>query len=109
MARLVLVKHAPPEVTPAVVSPRWVLSAEGRGQCDWLASELADLGVAQLYASLEPKALETAALVGVRLGLDVRPRLDLHENDRTGFGFGPVDELRARIRQFFEEPSALVM
>jgi broad specificity phosphatase PhoE len=109
MAKLVLVKHAPPEITPEVVSHRWVLSAEGRGRCDWLAAELADQGVTQLYASLEPKALETAALVGVRLGLDVRPRRDLHENDRTGLGFGSIDELGAAIGRFFDEPSVLVI
>jgi broad specificity phosphatase PhoE len=109
MAKLVLVKHAPPAVTPDVASPRWVLSAEGQTRCSWLAGELAGLGVIQIYASLEPKALETAALAAVRLGLEVRPRRDLHENDRTGLRFGPMDELKARIRRFFDEPSALVM
>ena len=109
MAKLVLVKHAPPEVTPDVASPRWVLSAAGQARCGWLAAELADQGVSQLYASLEPKALETAALVGIRLGLDVRPRRDLHENDRTGLGFGAMDDLKARIGRFFDEPSALVI
>lgn len=53
--------------------------------------------------------METAALVGVRLGLEVRPRRDLHENDRTGLGFGPLDELRARIKRFFNEPGTVVM
>ncbi len=109
MVKLVLVKHAPPEIIPSMASPRWVLSEDGRGRCDWLAAQLADLGVIQLYASLEPKALETAALVGVRLGLEVRPRRDLHENDRTGLGFGPLDQLRARIPRFLEEPATLVM
>ena len=109
MARLVLVKHAPPEITSDVVSHRWVLSAEGRDRCDWLASELARQGVTQLYTSLEPKALETAALVSVRLGLEVRPRRDLHENDRTGLAFVSTDALRRLIRRFFEEPSALVI
>jgi broad specificity phosphatase PhoE len=109
MARLVLIKHAPPQIDDGVASHRWVLSEAGRERCDWLASRLADQGVTQLYASLEPKALETAALVAVRLGLDVRPRRDLHENDRTGLGFLPMDELRARIARFFEEPSVLVI
>jgi broad specificity phosphatase PhoE len=109
MARLVLIKHAPPQIDDGVASHRWVLSEAGRERCDSLASRLADQGVTQLYASLEPKALETAALVAVRLGLDVRPRRDLHENDRTGLGFLPMDELRARIRRFFDEPSVLVI
>ncbi len=109
MARLVLIKHALPQIDDDVASHRWVLSEAGRDRCDWLASQLADQGVTPLYASLEPKALETAALVAVRLGLEVRPRRDLHENDRTGLGFLAMDELRARIGRFFDEPSALVI
>ena len=109
MATLILVKHAPPEVRPEVASPRWVLSAEGRARCGWLAAELAAQGVTRLYSSLEPKALETAALVGLDLGLEVRPRRDLNENDRTGLAFGTADELKQTIRRFFEAPSALVM
>ncbi|HEY5006707.1 MAG TPA: histidine phosphatase family protein [Caulobacteraceae bacterium] len=109
MAKLVLVKHAPPQIVDDVASHRWVLSEAGRGRCDWLALQLADQGVTQIYASLEPKALETAALTAVRLGLEMRPRRGLHENDRTGLGFLPMEELRARIERFFAEPSMLVI
>jgi broad specificity phosphatase PhoE len=106
---LILVKHAPPQITPEVASNRWVLSAEGRARCEWLAGALAEQGVAALYSSLEPKALETAALVAIRLGLEVRPRPGLQENDRTGLGFDTADGIRARIRRFFDAPSEHVM
>jgi len=109
MARLILVKHAPPRIEPEVISHRWVLSDEGRDRCAWLAEALGAQGVTALYASLEPKALETAALAGVRLGLDVRPRPNLHENDRTGLGFAPIEELEARMRIFFEQPDEFAM
>ncbi len=109
MPKLVLIKHAPPQVDPAVPSPRWVLSDAGRRRCDWLADELSAQGVARLFASLEPKALETAALVAIRNGLAVEPRAGLNENDRTGFGFGTEDELRAAIRAFFDRPAQTVM
>jgi broad specificity phosphatase PhoE len=109
MAKLILVRHAPPQVTPGVISPRWVLSAEGRERCGWLADMIAEHGATRVYSSLEPKALETAALVGVRLGLDVRPRRDLHENDRTGLDFGPLEVLKDRIRRFFEAPAELII
>jgi broad specificity phosphatase PhoE len=109
MVKVVLVKHAQPEVTPDVPSPRWVLSKEGRARCGWLAGALRAEGVSRIYASLEPKALETAALVAIELGLDVGPRPGLQENDRTGLGFGPTDTLRALIRRFFGEPSEVVM
>jgi len=45
----------------------------------------------------------------VRLGLEVRPRPGLHENDRTGLGFGPLDELKQRMRRFFDAPSDLIV
>jgi broad specificity phosphatase PhoE len=109
MAKLILVRHAPPQVTPDVVSPRWVLSEEGRERCGWLAKTIGAYGATRLYSSLEPKALETAALVGVRLGLNVHPWRDLHENDRAGLDFGPLEALQLRIRGFFEAPTELVI
>ena len=109
MAKLILVKHAPPEITPEVISHRWVLSAEGRDRCAWLAEELKAQGVQRLYSSLEPKALETAALAAVGLGLEVRPRRDLHENDRTGLSFASSDALKQRMRRFFEAPQDLIV
>jgi broad specificity phosphatase PhoE len=109
MAKLILVKHAPPQIDPEVPSPRWVLSPVGRDRCEWLATEFEAQGVTRIYSSLEPKALETAALAATRLGLEVHPRRDLHENDRTGLGFGAPDEFRQRMRRFFEAPSELVV
>jgi broad specificity phosphatase PhoE len=109
MSKLILIKHAPPQVTPEVASNRWVLTAEGQARCEWLAGALAEQGVAALYSSLEPKALETAALVAIRLGLEVRPRPGLQENDRTGLGFDTAGGVKARIQRFFEAPSELVM
>jgi broad specificity phosphatase PhoE len=109
MVKVVLVKHSQPEVAPVVPSPRWVLSQEGRARCSWLAGALRAEGVSRLYSSLEPKALETAALVAVDLGLDVSPRPGLHENDRSGLAFAPIETLRSLVRRFFDAPSEIVM
>lgn len=109
MAKLVLVKHAPPQIIPEVAPHRWALSEEGRRRCDWLADELSSQRISRLYSSLEPKALETAALVAVRNGIVLEPRSNLHENDRTGFGFQQPDELRRRLREFFEWPTRITI
>jgi broad specificity phosphatase PhoE len=109
MAKLILVKHAPPQIVPQVVSHRWVLAEEGCRRCDWLADELRAQGVTRLYSSLEPKALETAALVAVQIGLAVEPCRDLHENDRTGLDFIGSDELRRRLREFFTQSDRIVI
>ena len=107
--KIILAKHAPPEIVPEVVSHRWVLSEEGRHRCDWLADEFSARGVTRLYSSLEPKALETAALVAVRMCLPLELRPDLHENDRTGLGFVTRDELDGQIRKFFAQPGQCVI
>jgi len=109
MRKLILIKHCPPQIDPAVVAHRWVLSEDGQASCGWLARALKREGVAHLYASLEPKALETAALVGLSLGLAVQPRAGLHENDRSGIGFLSQEDLEARMQRFFATPDALVV
>jgi broad specificity phosphatase PhoE len=109
MAKLILVKHAPVRIDPEVVSHRWVLSEEGRRRCEWLAEELRSHSVSRLYSSVEPKALETAALVAVQSGLAVEPRPNLHENNRAGFGFQAADALRQKLREFFERPADIII
>jgi len=109
MGELLLIKHAPPEITPEVISHRWVLSAEGRARCGWLAEVCRSRGVARIFASPEPKTLETAALVAMALDLPVRPLDGLQENDRTGLGFVSAGALEARIAAYFETPEAVVI
>jgi broad specificity phosphatase PhoE len=109
MTKLILVKHAAPQILRDVISSRWVLSDAGRRRCDWLANELSAQGVSRICSSLEPKALETAALVAVRLGLVIEPCHNLHENDRTGLGFVTRDELWRRLREFFQHPARITI
>jgi broad specificity phosphatase PhoE len=109
MGSVILVKHAAPVLAADVPSERWVLSEAGQQSCRGLAAGLREQGVRRLYASVEPKALETAARVAVETGLEVRPRADLHENDRTGLGFLPLADLERAIARFFDEPETLVI
>jgi broad specificity phosphatase PhoE len=109
MPKLVLVKHAHPEEDPEVNAQRWVLSQAGRADCAWLAEQFRAVGVARIYASLEPKALETAALAAARLGQAVHPREGLQENDRSGVGYTSQAEHRQRFHAFFDRPAEVSM
>ncbi|MFC3078261.1 histidine phosphatase family protein [Phenylobacterium terrae] len=109
MAKLLLVKHAQPQMAPEVNAQRWTLSEAGQESCGWLAEAFAREGVRRIYASLEPKALETAALAAAALGLEVRPRADLGENDRTGVGFASQEVHVRRFHTFFDEPAKVSM
>lgn len=109
MAKLVLVKHAQPRMLAEVNAQRWTLSEAGRASCGWLAAAFEREGVRRVYSSLEPKALETAALAAAALGLDVRPRDGLGENDRTGLPFATQEVHAARFHAFFDEPAKVSM
>jgi broad specificity phosphatase PhoE len=105
MSKLILVKHSAPQVVPGTPSREWVLSDVGRARCERLADAQRGEGVQLLFTSNEPKAMETAALVGSRLDLGVRPQRGLHENDRTDFPFYDAEsDLAARIADFFAWP-----
>jgi broad specificity phosphatase PhoE len=105
MAKLIAIKHAAPQIVPAVASSQWMLSQSGLRECDELASRLARYAVTALYSSEETKAKQTADRLGLHLGLTVSARPGLQENDRTGLRFfhDPVD-LDACFRDFFARP-----
>lgn len=109
MRTLILVKHAMPMLEPGVPSHAWRLSDAGRARCLPLAERIAAYDPVMIAASTEPKATETAQIVGERLGLPVEVMDALHENDRTGLGWLGAAELEERIARFFAEPHARVM
>lgn len=105
MPLLVLVKHSMPAVTAAVAARDWPLSTEGKRRCDWLANALQPFQPAALYSSTEPKARETAELVGTSLGVAVRCVDGLQENDRTNFPYlRRAADFEQRIRAFIDSP-----
>jgi broad specificity phosphatase PhoE len=105
MPLLLLAKHSMPAVTAAVAARDWPLSIEGKRRCDWLAKALQPLQPTALYASPEPKARETAELVGASLGVTARCVDGLRENDRTNFPYlRRAADFERRIRVFFDSP-----
>jgi broad specificity phosphatase PhoE len=107
--KLLLVKHSLPEIAPGVPSAQWRLSEEGRRRCDSLSDALAAHSPARVFTSPEPKAAETAHLVGSRLGLAVQVEDGLRENDRTGFRHLPTDQWEAAFARFFARPHAVTI
>ena len=93
----ILIRHAAPLVEPRVPSSEWRLSHEGREGAESLASTLEKYSPASLASSPEPKALETATIIGAHLGLDVSVRNDLAEHRRS-VGFLPQAEFHTSIR-----------
>ena len=84
MGKLILVKHAAPEVVPAVSSEQWGLSERGRASCAGLAEALRAHQPDVIVSSDESKARETAELVAKELGVPFASAPGLHEHDRRG-------------------------
>lgn len=72
-----------------------------------LATELIRFAPATLASSPEPKAVETATIIGARLGLSVCVRQGLREHRRSS-GFMPEAEFHSNIRAVLENPSDVV-
>jgi|SRR5690242_507952 len=109
MRRLILVRHAAPEVQPAIPARDWALSSEGHLQAERLAARLASLcAPAIVFSSPERKAFETAGLIACALSLKVERVADLREHDRTGAGYLSADAFAVSIARFFDYPKELV-
>ncbi|MGG5810693.1 histidine phosphatase family protein [Falsiroseomonas sp. CW058] len=85
--------------------PRWHLAPAGVARARrFAASGILD-GVGAVWSSTECKAIETAGILAGRLGLGIRVREDLGENDRSATGFLPPAEFEAMADAFFARPA----
>lgn len=80
--RLILVKHAQPELDPAVPPREWRLAHDGEEQSQRLAQRLRAFLPFTLVSSQEPKAVRTAEIVAATLGITSAVVDGLEEFDR---------------------------
>lgn len=109
MRKLILIKHARPQQMEGVPPERWGLSEEGREACKSLAEIVRPHAPVAIATSDEPKAEETARLVGEILGIPVQAAEGLHEHDRTGVPLMQTREFISLMALFFKQPSRLVL
>ena len=109
MNRLLLVRHAEPEIDVAVPSSLWPLTARGIASAGRLATAAAEFTPTCVISSPEVKAVETGRVVATALGLPIE--VDDHFAEH---GAGPDQfiadyrEFRAIVRRYFDEPRAVV-
>lgn len=109
MPKLILIKHASPEVIPGQPPETWKLSDKGRQSCVPLAEKLAAYSIAKIFSSSEPKAIETAELVATKLGITTEVANDLFEHDRSDVPHMRSGEFISAMEQFFRRPDELVL
>jgi broad specificity phosphatase PhoE len=109
MPKLLLIKHAKPLVDPTKSSELWKLSDEGRDQARLLVQQLSSYQPSLIVFSDEPKASETAAIVGTELNIPTEPHKDLHEHDRHNVPHMRSGEFISHVELFFRKPHELVL
>jgi 2,3-bisphosphoglycerate-dependent phosphoglycerate mutase len=109
MPKLVLIKHAMPEVQPGLPPSMWPLSQEGRRSCEALVAPLRPLGLERVMGSREPKATETGRALALGLGVPFEVREGLHEHERGHEGFEPDrPAFESKIEGLFENKAERV-
>jgi broad specificity phosphatase PhoE len=108
--RLILIKHARPEVVPGKPPSSWLLSEEGKESCRPLAERVRSYGPEVIITSTEPKANETGLRMSSVLGLPFESAPDLHEARRDTVPYHEsIDEWFAKVAAFFSNPNELVL
>ena len=109
MRKLILIKHAQPQVLENVPSHEWGLSPDGRQACIPLAEKLRVHEPAVVVTSDEPKAFQTGELVGRALKVPVTAVAGLQEHDRSNVPLMPPRDFISMMALFFKDPDRLVL
>jgi broad specificity phosphatase PhoE len=109
MLKLILIKHASPQVIPGTPPETWKLSEPGRESCLRLAEALRAHSPGVVVSSIEPKAIETAEIVAQALQIPSHTAPELHEHDRSNVPHMRSSEFISSMELFFRRPSELVL
>src|SRR3954447_3995876 len=109
MRKVILVKHAAPQVVPGVPPEKWTLSEQGKQRCGPLAEALRAYQPGLVVSSREPKAVETGELVAGQLALPFEAVEGLHEHDRSNVPHLPSREFISLMELFFRRPDERVL
>ncbi len=84
--------------------PQWKLSEIGKHRVQRIAGAPVLRATTRLVSSGETKAVETAQIMALEIGLEVEIDDAMGENDRSATGFLPPAEFQDVANQFFREP-----
>lgn len=109
MDRIVLVRHAEPDVDPQLAAAEWALTPRGVKAARRMAVALSGLNPGWIVTSPERKARETAALLAesLEIPVEVDERLAEHGADPHEF-FADYNEFRRLVEAHFAQPDQVV-
>lgn len=108
MTRIVLIRHAMPQMEEGVPAADWKLSPQGAAAATALAARLTRFAFTAIACSHEPKAVETASAIAQVLELPVAIDEAFAETQRRTVGWLSRAEIDAGVRRLLENPSEIV-
>jgi broad specificity phosphatase PhoE len=109
MSKLILIKHAAPDVVAETPPERWRLSDKGKASCASLAEALRPHPPSVVIASEEPKARETGERVARHLAVPFHTAVNLHEHDRSNVPHLRSGEFISMMEVLFRKANQLVL
>jgi broad specificity phosphatase PhoE len=107
--RLILVKHALPEIDRSAPASSWALSDQGRADSTKLASLLSEYRPGLVVTSREPKTVTTASVLADELELPAPEVVQgLHEHERETVGWLGDEAFDSAARALFANQEDLV-
>ncbi len=104
MPAIHFITHPEVAIDPAVPVTDWALSPAGLRRMRAAASQPWLDAVRSVFCSTERKALQAAAILAERLGVEPVAIAALGENDRAATGYLPRAEFEAVADRFFANP-----
>ncbi len=108
MAKVHFITHPQVVIDPAVPVPEWRLSEAGLARMREAAARPWLVRVRAVFSSTERKAVEGAAILAARLGIEPAAIPTLGENDRSATGYLPAAEFEVMADTFFARPAESV-
>ena len=109
MGKLLLIRHAHPQVEPNSPPGEWNLSDEGVRGAERLTAQLTGRNIHRIFTSTEQKAIQTGEICVAHLGITCSTRRGLEEQMRTGVGYLERDVFLRGVRDLFLRPRDQVM
>ncbi len=106
---LILVKHGAPRQEPGTPPSKWSLAPQGREQAARIAVKLAACAPTAVVSSLEPKAVETAAVIAAAFGVAAERDAGLGEQRNDEGPFTDPARFQAAVAQMFARPREVTM
>ena len=108
MRRIILIRHSNPEIQQDQTASHWQLSDLGKCRARALSPILSHYHPSCVYSSIEPKAVETAAILAGSLNIPSESHNGLHEHERSHVLWSTRERFASQVAELFARPNELV-